>query len=720
MRLSRSRTASISRNETTEVQPSPSRYNIRMPATPAQTFYDVALLGMIASGFLAVLGSGELDAPTVAAMSVALVLRALTISGIWRVRIPAPLVAALAAAYFLFYAADYLWLSRAFIAATVHMLFFVAVVKILTAASPRDYVYLKVIAGLELLAAALLSAELSFFFYLAAFVLCTIAALAGGEVARAMRGRGRVSRFRASALPARLGLMTTSLFCGILLLTAALFFVLPRTARAAFQRFVPQRYHVPGFGSEVTLGEIGVLKQNSTAVLHVRSYDDAPLTGLRWRGSVLSHFDGSRWFNPPALEQRLPVTQGQLLLPPTRLTRPGRNLSYAVAMSSIAPDTLYFAGVPQTVSIPVQNLFRAPSGAIRVPRFGMAGLRYGANSRLENEWAAPLEPIPPLPEEERRTLLALPAIDPRIAPLARVWAAAEIEPERITRAVESHFHKDFGYTLQMLETPVPDPLAHFLFVRKQGHCEYFASSMTVMLRALGIPARVATGFLGGEFNPISGWQVVRASDAHSWVEAWIPGRGWMTFDPTPPDPSAHVPSLWSKTSLLFDAADQFWRDWVLTYDLDHQVALAAQMQSVGRGWSNAGRLVGGGVWLEQNAKLLVGAAATAAASIFIALHAPSWWLWWTRRRRLQRARRGDAQASDATILYERMLALLAKRGFQKPAWLTPHEFARVLPPSELASMVEDLTAAYNQVRFGGRRDAAPRMAQLLQRIENAS
>ncbi len=694
-----------------------------MKATPAQTFFDVALLGMLTSGFLAVLSSGELDVSTVAIMSVALLLRALTIAGIWRVRIPPVLVTALAAGYFLFYAADYFWLSRSFIAATVHMLFFVAVVKILTATTARDYLYVKLVAGLELLAAALLSADLSFFFYLAAFVLCAIGTFASGEVLRSMRQEVRVSTFRPRAMPGRLTIMAASLFCGILIMTAAMFFVLPRTARAAFQRFVPQRYHVPGFGSEVTLGEIGELKQNSTAVMHVRSYDDAPLVGLRWRGSALSRFDGKRWFNPSAQEQRLQVTDGQLLLPPVRRTRPGRNLRYAVELSSIASDTLYFAGAPQSISIPALNLFRAPSGAIRVPRFGMAGLRYGADSRVENEWAAPVEIVVPLVDDERKALLELPALDPRIAELAKEWTAAEGDPANKARALEAHFHKEFRYTLEMLESEVNDPLAHFLFVRKKGHCEYFASSMAVMLRTLGIPSRVATGFLGGEFNPLSGWQVVRASDAHSWVEAWIPGRGWITFDPTPSDPSAAGPGLWSKASLLFDAADQFWRDWVVTYDFDHQVALAARMQSAGRGWSfsrgwpDFGEA---GWWLTRNRSGLLGWLSVCLFALMAAHYGPGWWLWWSRRRRLHRAQRGDAGASDATVLYERMLSLLERRGFQKPVWLTPQEFASVLPRTELAAMVEDLTEAYNEVRFGGRSDAAPRMARILRRIENAS
>ena len=85
--------------------------------------------------------------------------------------------------------------------------------------------------------------------------------------------------------------------------------------------------------------------------------------------------------------------------------------------------------------------------------------------------------------------------------------------------------------------------------------------------------------------------------------------------------------------------------------------------------------------------------------------------------RVRRAQRGEAQASDATLLYERMLRVLERRGMRKPPWLTPAEFARVLPASELAMLVEDLTGAYNQFRFGGRSDAAPRMVRLLRRIE---
>ena len=122
-----------------------------------------------------------------------------------------------------------------------------------------------------------------------------------------------------------------------------------------------------------------------------------------------------------------------------------------------------------------------------------------------------------------------------------------------------------------------DPLADFLFTRRRGYCEYFASSMAVMLRSIGIPARLATGFQSGIYNTLTGFWVVRASDAHAWVEAWMPGRGWTTFDPTPADPNAHTFGLMSKLDLYLDAAGAFWQEWVVGYDPHRQGTLAGRL-----------------------------------------------------------------------------------------------------------------------------------------------
>src|SRR5262249_38946015 len=162
-------------------------------------------------------------------------------------------------------------------------------------------------------------------------------------------------------------------------------------------------------------------------------------------------------------------------------------------------------------------------------------------------------------------------------------------------------------------------------------------------------------------------------------------------------PSASTGELWSRIGLFFDATDQFWQDWVVGYDVTRQNVLASRMAS-GREM-HLGWLDNVASWLETSAQTgrgyLVEVAAVLVLAIAAIFYGPSLSRRLRGHLRLRRAQRGNAHASDATILYQHMLQLLERRGFQKPPWLTPAEFARVLPSSEVALLVEDLTAAYN-------------------------
>src|SRR4029079_6296695 len=135
--------------------------------------------------------------------------------------------------------------------------------------------------------------------------------------------------------------------------------------------------------------------------------------------------------------------------------------------------------------------------------------------------------------------------------------------------IEGYLRSNFAYTLQLPSTTPADPIASFLFERRQGHCEYFASAMAVMLRTLGIPSRVVNGFSGGEYNDVSSQYLIRASEAHSWVEAYIPGEGWMEFDPTPSG-TGLAESHSNRFMLYLDALASFWREWIVNFDLGHQ------------------------------------------------------------------------------------------------------------------------------------------------------
>ena len=144
-------------------------------------------------------------------------------------------------------------------------------------------------------------------------------------------------------------------------------------------------------------------------------------------------------------------------------------------------------------------------------------------------------------DDDRSESLALPAVvDPRLRALAHGLAPGA-DPRGRLAATVAHLQGGYRYTLRPGAFRTGDPLAEFLFEKKAGYCEYFASAAVVLLRLQGVPARFVKGLsVGPQTDQGGGLHVVRDSDAHAWVEAWIPGEGWVEADPTPPGPFAEA------------------------------------------------------------------------------------------------------------------------------------------------------------------------------------
>ncbi|MFB3777682.1 MAG: DUF3488 and DUF4129 domain-containing transglutaminase family protein [Bryobacteraceae bacterium] len=638
----------------------------------AEGSYQLSLLGLMATGYLALVGSGSLGV------------------------IQAVLAGLGAAGAFL-------------------------ILRLLATRYDRAYTAIQLLACLELVAAALLSVSLSFFLYLAAFLLFLVTSLAAGEIRRSTRGRMLIARGGLKGFCVRLGALTVTIAFGILTLTTALFFVLPRTADAALSRLAAERYRLPGFSGEVRLGQIGRILNRTTPVLRIRVVGEEPQTPLKWRGMVLTVFDGRRWSAPGGARRAVRLENGRsILATDDQRRKPGERVTYEALLEAISSDVLFFAGVPEVLWIGSPAVYAAGDGVYRLTDPPRQRLRYGAVGYLD---AAGAEPSG-LPPPAREAHLQLPILDRRIGELARrITAGVETDAARAA-AIEMFLRSSFDYTTQLPPEEPSDPLATFLFERRRGHCEYFATSMAVMLRTLKIPSRLVTGFHDGVLNPITGWHVVRASDAHSWVEAWIDSRGWTTFDPTPPASRPAGATLWSRISFYTDAAEMFWQEWVVGYDFSRQLALATKIESSGRVFGS--HWLGGfrSGWLKLRTEAARAARAYGGAALaLVAVSALAWLLaprglkWWRARQRVDSARRGGAVASDATLLYSRMTDLLERRGHTRPAWITPGEFARGLPSSEASGLVASFTSAYNDLRFGGRTEAAGRMIELLERIE---
>ena len=701
------------------------------PQLSVERFFQLSVLSLVTSGYLAVAGSGYLDLPTIILTGLGLVLRALLVTGVIKLEISARVVTLATLAYICFYPLDYFFVSHAFLQATVHLVFFLAVVKILTARTNRDYLYTAAIAFLEILAAAILSASLNFLFFLGLYLLSAVAAFTSAEIRRAMQKPHQIARSGLRRFQPRLVGLAAFVTCGILVLTAGLFFLLPRGPNAALSRLVSRRLHLPGFSNEVTLDQIGEIKNDSSAVMHIRpdSRDFPP--DLKWRGIALSEFDGTRWSNPPGAARTLLLPSGWTLV--SAQPRNGLPLFYHVTLNAVDSGALFIAGRPEQVNVALgeanknllpalsSTVIRGPNDSLRLGFVPPDNFRYAVSSILEDP--AIVADNTSLPPEARARYLQLPRLDPRIGALAGKVTAGLSNDSQRARAIENHLRTSYGYTLSLPERQTHDPIAYFLFERKKGHCEYFASAMTVMLRSVGIPARLVNGFQGGTFNPLSRQYVIRASDAHSWVEAHLAGRGWTIFDPTPPDPLARPGGLLAKLALWADAADTFWQDWVLRYDLGHQLLLTARLESSSRrfgmrwldGWSESAA--------RWKSRLGAGIAQHGAMLSFIVLFVvaasfagPRAWRALRTLHRVRRVREGRVSSGDATLLYTRMLDVLHRRGFQKPAWFTPREFAASLP-AETGMLVDQFTAAYNDLRFGGKLDAAPRLTLLLEELE---
>ena len=711
----------------------------RVRAGMAEKFFQGSLYLLLVMGFCALAGTARLDAASLVLGATALVVRGYHLLRGKSVVIPDRWTGLLTLLYFAFYAVDYFLLSQSFVGATVHMVLFIIVIKIFSVQRDRDLLYLAVLAFLMVLAAAVLTVDTIFLFTFCLFMLTAIATFVSMEMRRSEReariitvSPANENRFH-RALYAVAGVLAISTVAvGIII-----FFALPRIAMGGYlQSLGNQADLVTGFSDSVNLGGIGKIQQSDAAVMHVQVLHGRLPDDPKWRGVSLADFDGHRWSNPAnELTMVLPMRNVPVDLWRLRFSNVPvysilhrETLGYRIIMEPIGSYVFFLAPAPLAVN--------GPYYAISVSAGGEVSKTDGGRSIDIYEGEADATDPTPLvrnsisqdyPFSIKSSYLGLPPrLDARIPALARTISASATSNYDRARVIEDYLRKNFGYTLE-LPGEEADPLAHFLFERKRGHCEYFASSMAMMLRTLRIPARVVNGFRGGEYNDLNHTYIVRARDAHSWVEVFFPEYGWMTFDPTPSRQGPLANRNSSRLALYLDALHEMWREWIVNYDFNRQVQLGSQISA------GASHLQGSmQAWYKrkywhmlEGLRKMLGAASSGNVWIICGLGAVVMVLplMPRLRRALKRAKLlknpQAAPNSSASLWYTRMLKMMERKGIRKLPTQTAVEFASAIDDPEVQSGVMIFTQHYERARFAGSAEDAMLLPELYQWLAGA-
>ncbi len=731
------------------------------PALPAQRFFRTSLSLLLLTSTLTLVSTGKLDIVTSFAAPLIVLYKGFR----WWHGRPVELSHRTATwsviAYLVFFPVDALFLSRlavtnssnpplfALLLGTVHFLIFVSVVRFYSAVTDRDALFLSMLSFAGILAAAVLTVDTTFLVLFFVFLLFGVSTFVGMELRRAAIGavwpivHARTERDR--KLNRALSLSALSVAAGSIVLGGVLFFCLPRfnAGYLGSASFNPSL--MSGFTESVELGQIGEIKKNSAVVMRVQTGKPIAYDRLRWRGIALTTFDGKRWTSPEQKTQKLePEADGWIRTadsaPKTDALYP--RMIYTVYLEPVATDAIFvpgkaislkgnFSGESRSAFNRARRTFilRDSTDTLLNPFHNYAAIRYAGLSLLLPMDASKFRAASTeYPSNITSTYLQLPAaLDPRITELANQTTRNARTPFDKALAIENLLRNRYAYTLNLTGKPGDDPLAHFLFETRAGHCEYFASAMTIMLRTLGIPAREVNGFLPGEYNDLGGDYIIRASDAHSWVEVYFPGMDWEVFDPTPAGPEDEAGFL-SRMGKYADWMQLTWSEWVIGYDFAHQVTLAQDVQRGTRDLSESWRAwyrlqqVRGRRWMRswhRGLEVLIPLAVIAFLILlrFEALSAMLQRLLLSWQLRSGKTTRANPQL--ASRLYAELLRLLARRGIIREVSQTPLEFAVAMDSPNLAPAVREFTQLYTHTRFGGAPCDATRLHQLLDQIRAA-
>lgn len=602
-----------------------------------------------------------------------------------------------------------------------------SVIKLFQKKADRDWLFLYLMAFFEVLLAAALSISPLYLGSLILYLFVSVLAIIGFEIRKSARVVNKNADKKSLETSESLNktpfrkLPATAIILLFLIVAfaAPMFFMLPRVGGAGFGANQGGITGLTGFSDKVKLGEIGRIQQSDEVVMRVRLEGDDTdvLGGMKWRGVALDTFDNKTWSkskSPPA--NSFIKSENEIF----RLGFASGKRALTVQTVYLEPlDTSVLFGLSRPVAIQgnFQVLQKDAYGGISSIRSNFERISYKVHS---DRWIPSIEALKSdnaVYQGDDANFLQIPEnFDERIGNLTSQITKGKSNRFDKAKAVEQYLQTQFGYTLEQ-KAGGEQPLADFLFNVREGHCEYFATAMVMMLRTQGIAARVVNGFQRGEYNETADMYVVKQKDAHSWVEVYFPKENaWVTFDPTPAagqNLSGNSAGMFGFVGKYLDALEAFWIQYFVSYDNQEQRSLFRSMknglvdyQARITEWLNEYQYKIQDWWKEVRGDKGFQTSAWAiayGAGYLIAFIAGFLLLRWIYRRvRSLELWRNFAdwwrrkKQKSIVEFYERMEKVLAKHGFLREPHQTPLEFAFALEMPEAVKITEK----YNRVRFG--------------------
>jgi hypothetical protein len=286
----------------------------------------------------------------------------------------------------------------------------------------------------------------------------------------------------------------------------------------------------------------------------------------------------------------------------------------------------------------------------------------------------------------------------------------------------------YRYSLDLETTTSARPIEDFLFTRKTGYCEHYATAMVLMLRSLGIPARLVTGFLATEWNDFGSYFTVRQRDAHAWVEVFYPHSGWITMDPTPTSGAVPSPSGWEALQRIGESFRLHWDRVFIRYSARDQLAVVYSLRDSSdsarellNGWVTAlsasafemfGHLEARAHTANPLALGLLAILPGTGLALLILLLRKRW------RHKFFSHRPAVRTQQQIVHLYRAMLDVAARRGVISRPSTTPMEFVQLVSRdwAEAGTIVAGVTALYCRGRFSGSTLSHEELAQVVEQI----